>query len=682
MHPTKEERMDRNRTGRGRVLCGVIVASLALAGPRAGAQVESPEMADASGAAADEQELAFLLQILEEETEVATRSRMNSDYVPGIVTVLQGEELEALGVETVWEALSLVPGLQVVRSQTGAPSLTVRGLHFPFNSGNAKILVDSLPLNREDAGYNGIALDLPIDLVERVEVIRGPGSVVHGDFAFMGLVNIVTRKDDARAFLRASTDRTYTAGGTVSLGRADGWHAAFSVAGGLSDEGLAAEPVVANDDRLWAIADVRGGGFWLQGALARRDLDPWNLGPSSGDPQSGGSSSGGRAPEGPSSGSSSGRFPGEEQRHGTVQARYERDLTPSTSVSVRAGFRRNEIEGGTDLLGDLFEAGAALQGEVGSRHSWLLDLGYTHSEIDRATFRGPEASEGGLVFRDVTRRILSVTAQDAFDLSDTVTLTAGARLSDYDDLGSRLTPRFSLVWRVGGGHILKAQYAEGFRPPTFFELLGPRQSRIDFEVNTTTELNYVFRRPGSVFRATLFHSELSDMIYPRATEPGPQPGGPGAGPPPRLAFGNQAEGRATGLELEWERELGDRVKALANLSWVDADDDRNQERRLAPSPEAAPWVWSVAVSARPSADTFVTAHWNHVSDREAEVLPGYDVVDLTVTRNHVFARGLQLRLGVKNLFDAEVIYPRSEPLNLSGLRFGERTAWIQLGWRR
>jgi len=58
------------------------------------------------------------------------------------------------------------------------------------------------------------------------------------------------------------------------------------------------------------------------------------------------------------------------------------------------------------------------------------------------------------------------------------------------------------------------------------------------------------------------------------------------------------------------------------------------------------------------------------------------VVDLTVTRNHVLAPGLQLRLGVKNLFDAEVIYPRSEPLNLSGLRFGERTAWIQLGWRR
>jgi outer membrane receptor protein involved in Fe transport len=314
---------------------------------------------------------------------------------------------------------------------------------------------------------------------------------------------------------------------------------------------------------------------------------------------------------------------------------------------------------------------------VGARHIWLLDFAYTHSEIDRATFRGPEAPEGGSVFRDVTRRILSATAQDAFHLSDAVTLTAGARLSHYDDLGARLTPRASLVWRVGGGHILKAQYAEGFRPPTFFEWLGPRQPELDFEVNTTTELNYVHRRPNGVFRATLFHSKLPDMIFVRAAAPGPQPGGP---PPP--LFGNQAEGRATGVELELERELGDRVKALAQLSWVDAEDDRNRERTLGPAPEAAPWIWSVAVSARPTDRVFLTAHWSHVGDREAEILPGYDVVDVTATWNHALARGFQLRLGVKNLFDAEVLYPESRPLSISALRFGERTAWLQLQWSR
>ncbi len=57
------------------------------------------------------EEFQELLKILDEETTVATKTRLNSDYVPGMVTVLQGEDLEALGIATVWEALSLVPGI-------------------------------------------------------------------------------------------------------------------------------------------------------------------------------------------------------------------------------------------------------------------------------------------------------------------------------------------------------------------------------------------------------------------------------------------------------------------------------------------------------------------------------------------------------------------------------------------
>ncbi|MFT5369233.1 MAG: hypothetical protein ACI8V2_004207 [Candidatus Latescibacterota bacterium] len=56
-------------------------------------------------------ELEELMQILDEETTVATKTKLNSDYVPGMVTVLQGRDLEALGIATVWEALSLVPGM-------------------------------------------------------------------------------------------------------------------------------------------------------------------------------------------------------------------------------------------------------------------------------------------------------------------------------------------------------------------------------------------------------------------------------------------------------------------------------------------------------------------------------------------------------------------------------------------
>ena len=66
----------------------------------------------------EEKELAELLSIVKQETDVATKTRMNSDYVPGIVSVLEGDDLEALGIATAGEALGLVPASP--RSSTSA----------------------------------------------------------------------------------------------------------------------------------------------------------------------------------------------------------------------------------------------------------------------------------------------------------------------------------------------------------------------------------------------------------------------------------------------------------------------------------------------------------------------------------------------------------------------------------
>src|SRR5712691_4125891 len=154
---------------------------------------------------AEEKDLEELLSIVQQETDVATKTRMNSDYVPGIVTVLEGDELEALGVANAGEALGLVPGMQTARDDRGSPTVIVRGLDFTFNSGNIRILINGVPMARADAGINTSALLIPVEQIERIEVIRGPGSVVYGDFAFMGLVNIITRKEGTRVFGRVET---------------------------------------------------------------------------------------------------------------------------------------------------------------------------------------------------------------------------------------------------------------------------------------------------------------------------------------------------------------------------------------------------------------------------------------------------------------------------------------------
>src|SRR5206468_9520049 len=116
-------------------------ASPARAGEGAGAPTQQTT---------EEKELQDLLSIVNEETAVATKTRINSDYVPGIVTVLEGDELEALGVRTASEALGLVPGIQSIRDPRTTDLVIVRGLDFPFNSGNIQVLVNSIPLARQD----------------------------------------------------------------------------------------------------------------------------------------------------------------------------------------------------------------------------------------------------------------------------------------------------------------------------------------------------------------------------------------------------------------------------------------------------------------------------------------------------------------------------------------------------
>jgi outer membrane receptor for ferrienterochelin and colicins len=142
---------------------------------------------------------AELLAVLDEATELATKNRVNVDYVPGIMTVLERAEMLALGVRTVAEALTLVPGVLVERDGTGEMRLSIRGQE--NSTGTVKILIDSVPMNTSD-GALLIFDEMPVEQVERIEVIRGPGSALYGEFAFSGVVNIVTLQRARRAHVR------------------------------------------------------------------------------------------------------------------------------------------------------------------------------------------------------------------------------------------------------------------------------------------------------------------------------------------------------------------------------------------------------------------------------------------------------------------------------------------------
>ncbi|HEU4570619.1 MAG TPA: TonB-dependent receptor [Gemmatimonadales bacterium] len=120
----------------------------------------------------------------------AERTPLPAAAVSSSVTVLQGDELRARGVRTLADALQEVPAASVVTTgSTGAQtSLFLRG----GESDYVKVLVDGVPVNQPGGAFNFNALTL--DNVERIEVLRGPASVLYGTDAVTGVVQVFTRE--------------------------------------------------------------------------------------------------------------------------------------------------------------------------------------------------------------------------------------------------------------------------------------------------------------------------------------------------------------------------------------------------------------------------------------------------------------------------------------------------------
>jgi vitamin B12 transporter len=150
---------------------------------------------------------------LPEIVVTATQYPTAPDSVAATVSVIRGEDLRARGVRFVADALREIPGAQVVQSGPygSATSLFVRG----GESDYVKVLVDGVPVNQPGGSFDFGSLTT--DNVERIEVLRGPGSVLYGSDAIAGVVQIITRQGEGRPSATANGE-----GGSFGSARFEG----------------------------------------------------------------------------------------------------------------------------------------------------------------------------------------------------------------------------------------------------------------------------------------------------------------------------------------------------------------------------------------------------------------------------------------------------------------------------
>ncbi|NPA49026.1 MAG: TonB-dependent receptor [Thermodesulfobacteria bacterium] len=135
---------------------------------------------------------AVLESFLSSATEVATFSGFNIDQIPSSFTIFDRKMIERTGATTIAELLRFVPGLEVIRENNGTYHLIVRG---NYSDRRVLILWDGQPLNhlllRRALSFVGA---LPVDILERIEISRGPSSAVYGSYAVGGVINLVPRR--------------------------------------------------------------------------------------------------------------------------------------------------------------------------------------------------------------------------------------------------------------------------------------------------------------------------------------------------------------------------------------------------------------------------------------------------------------------------------------------------------
>lgn len=410
----------------------------------------------------------------------ASRYEQRAVDAPASVTIVSSEEIERFGARNLGEVLDHVRGLYVTRDQNYT-YLGIRGFGEPGDENRrVLVMVNGHRLNESVFDYAGLGADFPIPLgvVDRIEVIRGPGSSVYGTNALLGVINVVTRDPQPVAGARVTLGggNQSASQGTLDLSRAVGGGAAVEVAGSWfgSHGGEYRYPEFVSGPTGSGIArgldGTRSGTGYAR--LTWRDVEI----------QSGVSSERKDVPTAPF-GTLFGISTRTWDHHAFLDAAWRPSLGDSSGLVVRASANSSRYDGqypydhsdtGTPV--SLFrDYGAATWLTVGTQltsrtvHDHTIVAG-TEARADLRLDQGA-ADELGVYTRvRKTASTWGLFAQDDWAAAEFAHLSLGLRYDRYSSFGGQFTPRAAVVVSPATATRVKLLYGRAFRAPNSFEL--------------------------------------------------------------------------------------------------------------------------------------------------------------------------------------------------------------------
>ncbi len=394
-------------------------------------------------------DLADLLDV--EVTSVSKKSQKLSKSAAAVFVITQ-EDIRRSGVTTIPEALKMVPGVQVARINAYAYAISIRGFNSSF-ANKLLVLIDGRSVyTPEFSGVYWDSVDMPMDDIERIEVIRGTGGTLWGANAVNGVINILTKHTKDSKGLRisagAGTEQKYN----VELQQGDvlsaDHHINYRISAKLSKhddfppqgEELSVEngwekrelgfrlDGSPNADTNWTLIgnyqDLRLGSDQWDIYVAQVHVDSVNL-----------------------------------------LSRWEKSFSKDSKLTAQLYYDDNQREDLSLFTMNNQTTDFELRHEwnISEKHNLLWGIGYRHIKADTPFTTYYE-------FKKLDSNLYNIFVQDDVHLvPDEWTLTLGTKLEHHYYTGLELQPSARLLWTPNEENSLWASISRAVRTPSRLE---------------------------------------------------------------------------------------------------------------------------------------------------------------------------------------------------------------------
>ena len=579
---------------------------------------------------------------------------------PSSISIVTAEEIKRYGYRTLADILESLQGFDVSSDRNYA-YLGSRGVNLGDYNNRILLLVDGHRVNNNinDGAAIGTDFILDIDLIDHVEVIRGPGSVLYGNNAFFGVINVVTRKVDGveasgeygsfDAYkARLSFGKSYTNGVSLLLSgtyyQSDGpdqlYYKEFNTP--AQNHGIAQN--MNGDSYESVFGSFSYADLILEAAYINREhTDP-------------------TAPV-PLTFNNSRAQVVEERSY--VDLKFNHQLPGDLDLSAHLYYDQNQINTGSPLGAPTISAfqqqntggewwGAELQvsKRLWEKHTISVGAEYRDdfSQYDQVFLSGNAKPVNDV---NASRQSHGVFAQGDFELSKDLRLNAGVRYDQYGNFAATFSPRVALIYNPLQQSTFKAIYGTAFRDPDFLELEVNQDNDIQPEQIQSYELVYE-QGIGQFLKSSVsgYYNQMDNLIVVQN------------------GSDENINADAQGMELALEGHWTNGMLGRASYT-LQKTENRSGGMGLPDSPEnllklnlSVPLLRDKIFAGleyqyTSSRETIYTASDTNPATLQGPNAPGYGVINFTLFSRNLL-KNLEFSASIYNLLDASYSDPSSQ----------------------